>query len=53
MRIFILSVVAAVAIGLVGAYGLSTVQQSVAKADAGSSVRLDKQESVNFLGRES
>ncbi len=53
MRIFILSVVAAVAIGLIGAYCLNSVQQTVAQVDTNPSVRLNKQESVNYLGRES
>jgi hypothetical protein len=53
MRIFLLSVVTAVVLGLGWAYGLSSIQQSIANAEAGSSVRLDQQESVNLYGRES
>ncbi len=53
MRIFILSVVTAAVLGLAWAYGLSSFQQSIANAEAGSSVRLDQQESVNLYGRES
>jgi hypothetical protein len=53
MRIFILSVTTAAVLGLGWAYGLSTIQESIANAGAGSSVRLDQQEAVNIYGRES
>jgi Tfp pilus assembly protein PilO len=53
MRIFIFSVVTAAVLGLGWAYSLSSIQQSIANAEAGSSVRLDQQEAVNFYGRES
>jgi hypothetical protein len=51
MRIFILSVATAAVLGLGWAYGLSSIQQSIANAEAGSSVRLDQQEAVNIYGR--
>ncbi|MET0278647.1 MAG: hypothetical protein ABW198_09960 [Pseudorhodoplanes sp.] len=53
MRVFILSVTVAVVLASGWAYGLSTVQESIANAEAGSAVRLDHQESVNYYGRES
>lgn len=53
MRVFILSVVTAVVLGLGWAYGLNSIQRSSATAEAGSSVRLDRQEAVNIYGRES
>ncbi len=52
MRIFILSVVTAALLGLGWAYGLTSIQQSIANAEAGSSVRLDQQEKVNIYGRQ-
>jgi Tfp pilus assembly protein PilO len=51
MRIFILSVATAAVLGLGWAYGLSSIQQSIANAEAGSSVRLDQQEAMNIFGR--
>lgn len=53
MRIFILSVVTAAILALGWAYGLNSIQQSIANAEVGSSVRLDQQEAVNIYGRES
>ncbi len=52
MRIFILSAVTAAILASVWALGLSSIQQSIANAEAGSSVRLDQQEAVNLYGRE-
>ncbi len=54
MRTFVLAVVAAALLGTVWAFGLNSVQRSVATADTSSSgsVRLDQQEVVNYYGRE-
>jgi uncharacterized protein involved in cysteine biosynthesis len=52
MRAFILAVLAAVLLAVVWAYGLSSVQESIATAYTGSSVRFDQGERVNFYGRE-
>jgi hypothetical protein len=52
MRVFILSVATAAVLGLGCAYGLGSIQQSIANVEVGSSVRLDQQEAVNDYGRE-
>jgi|GEM_PF-5575473 len=54
MRTFILAVVVAAVLGLGWAFGLNSIQRSVASADTSSSgsVRLDQQEVVNYYGRE-
>lgn len=52
MRVFFLSALVAIVLALVWAYGLSTIQQSIASANISNSVRLDQQERVNLYGRE-
>jgi hypothetical protein len=51
MRAFFLAVLAAVVLAVGASYGLNSVQESIANAYAGSSVRLDRQEQVNSYGR--
>jgi hypothetical protein len=52
MRVFVLSVVVAAVLAVSGAYGLSAVQQSIANAYIGDSVRFNQEERVNLYGRE-
>ena len=48
---FGLAALLAVVLAVGWAYGLNSVQQSIADAYSGSSVRLDRQEQVNSYGR--
>jgi Tfp pilus assembly protein PilO len=52
MRIFLMSAVVAAVLAAGWAFGLNSVQESIANAYVGSSVRLDQQERVNNIGRE-
>jgi hypothetical protein len=52
MRVFALSVLAAVVLGTAAWSGLGAIQQSSADAFASSATRLDPQEVVNIFGRE-
>ncbi len=52
MRVFILSVLAALLLGTAGWFGLGAIQESSADAFATNSTRLDQQETVNIFGRE-
>ena len=52
MRVFIVSVAAAVVIAVVAQLSLSAVQKSSAQAYATGAARLDQQEIVNNYGRE-
>jgi len=51
MRVFALSVLAAVLLGTAAWFGLGAIQESSADAFATSSTRLDRQEAVDFYGR--
>lgn len=51
MRIFVVSVLAAVLIGTAGWFGLGAIQQSTADAFATSSTRIGPQEAADFNGR--
>ena len=51
MRVFVLSVLAAAVIAVLGYAGLTTFQESVATAYSTSGVRLDWQEQSDFYGR--
>ena len=52
MRVFFLSLLALVVLAVGFHYGLNAVQKSSADAYATSSTRLDRQEAVDFYGRE-
>jgi hypothetical protein len=52
MRAFIISLVAAGVLATVGAFSLDAVQMTAAQDLSTGAVRLDHQESVNFIGRE-
>ena len=52
MRVFSISVIAAVLLAVGFWFGLSGIQESSADAYATSGVRLDQQEAVNIYGRE-
>jgi hypothetical protein len=51
MRVFTLSVIAALLLGTAAWFGLGALQESSADAFATSSTRLDQQEAVDFYGR--
>jgi hypothetical protein len=51
MRVFTLSVIAALLLGAAAWLGLGALQESSADAFATSSTRLDQQETVDFYGR--
>ena len=51
MKVFGISVVAAIALAAIAAVGLSFIQQTVADAYSTGAARLDYQESVNSYGR--
>ncbi len=52
MRIFLLSVLVAVILAVGWAIGLNSVQQSIAGAYVGDSVRFNQEERVTAYGRE-
>jgi hypothetical protein len=52
MRVFAVSVIAAVLLATAFWFGLSGLQESTADAYSTSGVRLDQQEAVNIYGRE-
>ena len=52
MKVFGVAITVAIALAVVGAIGLSFVQETVAQAYSTSADRLDQQESVNIYGRQ-
>jgi hypothetical protein len=51
VKAFGIAITVAIALAVVGAIGLSFVQETVAQAYSTGAARLDQQESVNFYGR--
>jgi len=52
MKVFAVAIAVAITLAVIGAMGLSFVQETVAQAYSTSADRLDQSESVNFYGRQ-